>query len=328
MKRWPALIWALLAALPSAAVAQPNAASGPAASGSAASGSAASSDAGRRIATQGAPNVAPCASCHGASGEGNAAGGFPRIAGQSAGYLHRQLEAYASDSRQNPVMGPIAKALDAAQRRAVSDWYAHLGNGASTTATSASKATAAAASGAAAAASAPSAQALQRGARLAAVGDESLKVQACANCHGQGGVGQAPDYPYLAGQHGGYLSAALAEWKSGARKTDPTGQMVQIAQALRPADVAALSAFFASRPVPPPRVADVATPWVAPRATVVVSGPRKAAAGGGQQAQGVGTEQGAPLTGGGQGPGGGGAATGGGAQGSSSGNSETGAPRR
>src|SRR5206468_5928665 len=56
---------------------------------------------GATIAAQGGGGaVAACNSCHGAQGEGNAAGGFPRIAGQTYSYLAHALESYASGSRK------------------------------------------------------------------------------------------------------------------------------------------------------------------------------------------------------------------------------------
>lgn len=251
---------------------------------------------GQRIATQGAPNgVAACVSCHGAQGEGNAASGFPRIAGQSAYYMGKQLAAYANGARvSNPIMLAIAKGMSAEQIRDVSAYYATLGGG---------PAAPAGAAGGAAAASG-------RGARLSTAGDQSKRVQACANCHGPGGAGEPPIYPYLAGQNASYLTAAMQAWKSGSRKTDLSGQMVQIARALSDADIAALSAYFSAQPAPPPSATRVniaagssARPAVA--AAAGAPGPRTpgAAAAG---VTGSGSEQGSPLTGGGQGPGGGG----------------------
>ena len=270
----------------------------------------ASKELGARLATQGVPNVAPCASCHGANGEGNAAGGFPRIAGQSSSYLARQLQSYANGDRKNPVMEPIAKALNDEQREAAASYYASLvGRPAST------------ANPAAPAGSAPSRAVQQRGAQLAGVGDNAIQVQACANCHGPGGIGEAPAYPYLAGQHASYLQAVLGEWKSGARKTDPSRQMVLIAQALSDDDVRAVAAYYAALPAPGPRDADLAKPWRASGRTAVVSGPRPGT-GERQQTEGVGSEQGTPLSGAqGQGPGG---TSGGGSQGSPTGESKTG----
>ena len=193
--------------------------------------------AGAQLAARGAPNgVAACVTCHGAHGEGDAASGYPRIAGQSQAYLGTQLGAYANDARVNPVMQPIAKAMSAEQIRDVSAWYASL-----------------AAAATVPAGPKPPDAGMARGRLLSEVGDASLGVQACANCHGPGGAGKQPDYPYLAGQHAAYLTAAMGAWKSGARKTDASGQMPHIARALADADVAALSTYFAAQPAPAKR---------------------------------------------------------------------------
>lgn len=251
--------------------------------------------AGAQIASKGTANgVTACVACHGAQGEGNAAGGFPRIAGQSAWYIGKQLAAYANGARVNPVMEPIAKGLSAEQIRDVAAYYASLGETAGGAAASSKPAP----SGAAA-----------RGMLLATKGDEGQRVQACANCHGPGGAGEPPVTPYLAGQHANYLSAAMQAWKSGARKTDPSGQMVEIARALNDADIAAIAAFFSAQPAPPPaaKLVNVATGTAAHPAVAAAPGaPGPRAAGAASGVTGAGTEQGAPLTGGSQGPGGGG----------------------
>lgn len=43
-----------------------------------------------------ARGIPACAACHGPTGSGNAAGGFPRVGGQNAGYAANQLHAYAT----------------------------------------------------------------------------------------------------------------------------------------------------------------------------------------------------------------------------------------
>ena len=250
--------------------------------------------AGQQLATSGMENgVTACVGCHGAQGEGNAAGGFPRIAGQSAAYLGKQLGAYANGARVNPIMAPIAKAMNAEQIRDVSAYYASLGDAPGTAPAAGAK---------------PPAAGSDRGSTLSAIGDDAKGVQACANCHGPGGVGNQPAYPYLAGQHANYLTAAMAAWKNGARKTDSSGQMTHIAQALADADVAALSAYFSAQPAPPSAAKWVNIPVGSSQRPVVAAaadapGPRGA---GGATVRATGTEQGAPTTGGGQGPGGGG----------------------
>ena len=250
---------------------------------------------GATLATQGAGTVTPCASCHGANGEGNPTAGFPRLTGQSATYLQHQLESYANDARTNPVMQPIAKAMSPEQRIAAAAYYASLDG-------------AAAATPAANAATRPAASATSLGRTIATVGVDARDLQACANCHGPEGIGEWATYPALAGQHASYLASALAEWKSGARRTDPSGQMPRIAQALSDAEANAVAAYYSALPPPPQRGSAPTSASTARTGQAIVSGP--ATAGQGAPVQGVGTEQGAPTSGGTQGVGGPGNATG------------------
>lgn len=241
--------------------------------------------------------IAACAGCHGAQGEGNVSTGFPAIAGQSPAYLAHQLRAYADGSRNNAVMGPIAKGLTPQDIDAVSSYYASLPPSASRPA-----------------AQPASEDVMKRGRVLATIGDDRIGVQNCANCHGPGGIGGPPIYPYLASQIGSYLVASLQEWKSGARKTDPSQQMNLISKRLSDRDIAAVAAYFSAQPAPPSALTLMGN---APAKVGPANAPRA------QQpsvpVQGIGIEQGAPTTGGGQGPGGGGGASGSGPSGSPTG---------
>ncbi len=67
-----------------------------------------------------------CQSCHGAHGEGTPAAGIPRLAGQSADYLDKQLRDYAGGSRDNAIMHQWAIQLKDAQRAEVAAYYASL----------------------------------------------------------------------------------------------------------------------------------------------------------------------------------------------------------
>jgi len=71
------------------------------------------------------------------------------------------------------------------------------------------------------------------------------KAQACAACHGPDGNGPAPNFPRLAGQHEDYLLKSLQDYKSGKRKN---AIMNGMAAPLSEADIANLSAYFASQP--------------------------------------------------------------------------------
>jgi cytochrome c553 len=297
--------------LTAGALAQNPASQGKAQAPAAAAVVAGNPQAGSTIAQSGGQNgVTACVGCHGAQGEGNAAAGFPRLAGQPQAYLLRQLNAYANGRRDNPVMGPIAKAMQQQQMLDTSAWYASLGKAAGPAASAAGTPGAKTTSSTAAntGATAPAAV-LARGKLLANVGSDSLQVQACVNCHGPNGAGEAPDYPSLAGQHASYLTAVMAEWKSGARKTDPSGQMPLIAQRLGDQDVAALAAYYAAQNTTPASAQEgnVAAGTLARPAVAAAAGSAgPSAAGANTATSGSGTEQGAPLTGGNQGPGGGG----------------------
>jgi cytochrome c553 len=234
-----------------------------------------------------------CVACHGANGEGNAQMNAPRIAGQPQAYLERQLEAYASGARQNPVMAPIAKGLSAAQRREAARHYAQIANSPRASAR---------------------ASTTPRARQLATRGDEKLRVQACENCHGPGGTGLGAFNPFIAGLDPKYLQSALSEWRSGARKTDPSGQMPRIAAALSATDVQALAQYYGSLPSPQYAGRTTAsTQAKAGRATPSATGAGR------EPTQGTGVQGGETTQGGSQGPGGGGAASGTGPSGSRTG---------
>jgi cytochrome c553 len=176
-----------------------------------------------------APAAAPpCEACHGAHGEGMEAAHVPRIAGQSAEYLRKQLDDYASGARDNPIMANFAKTLSGQQRAKFAARYAAMTAPHVPTAQTASAAQ------------------LARGHQLAYQGDETRRVQSCNACHGPDGVGVAHAAPYLAGQSAEYLASALKAFHEGTRKNDAGELMRSVASRLNDADIAAVSGYFAS----------------------------------------------------------------------------------
>ncbi len=175
-----------------------------------------------------AAEAPPCEACHGAHGEGMAAAHVPRIAGQSADYLQKQLNDYARGTRENPIMSNFAKQLSAEQRARFAARYASMAapHIAPTTAFNAAQ--------------------LARGHQLAYQGDELKRLAACNGCHGPDGIGVAYAAPYLAGQSPEYLASALHAFHQGTRKNDSGELMRSVAQNLDEADVAAVSAYYAS----------------------------------------------------------------------------------
>jgi cytochrome c553 len=67
-----------------------------------------------------AKNVSECAGCHGADAEGNSV--FPRLAGQHAAYIVRQLEVIQKNLRASPVMHGIITQLTPNQMKAIAEF--------------------------------------------------------------------------------------------------------------------------------------------------------------------------------------------------------------
>jgi thiosulfate dehydrogenase len=174
--------------------------------------------------TRGAPS---CIACHGARGEGNAANGSPRLAGLPAPYIRAQLSAYADGQRENPVMAPIARLLNADESQAVSLYFAGL--------------PAPILPNSAPVAAGP-------GALLALDGRWSDKLPPCVACHGPGGIGVGTSFPPLAGQPAPYLEAQFEAWQQGKRPPGPLGLMQAVARRLSPSDIAAVAGWFAAQP--------------------------------------------------------------------------------
>ncbi|MFU8895059.1 MAG: c-type cytochrome [Gammaproteobacteria bacterium] len=69
------------------------------------------------------------------------------------------------------------------------------------------------------------------------------KSAACVACHGDDGLGTAPNFPVLAGQYADYLALALKQYRSGERDN---ALMAPWAANLSDADIADLAAYYAA----------------------------------------------------------------------------------
>jgi cytochrome c553 len=177
-----------------------------------------------------------CVQCHGLYGAGDGSGAFPRLSGLSAWYLYKQLMDYASGTRVNAVMTPIARAMTERQMLDVATWYARQEEAPFPPVPAAELAV------------------RQRGAAIAAVGAAERGVIACSNCHGL--EGQAPNIaiPSLAGQYAPYTALQLQLWKRGERRNGPLGVMAQVAAGMTEAEIEAVALYYASlRPGVAPR---------------------------------------------------------------------------
>jgi cytochrome c553 len=68
-------------------------------------------------------SAAACEACHGSGGNKPVSPETPRLAAQEYDYLVQALTQYRKGSRQNPIMGAMAKPLDDAQIRELSRYF-------------------------------------------------------------------------------------------------------------------------------------------------------------------------------------------------------------
>ena len=69
--------------------------------------------------------------------------------------------------------------------------------------------------------------------------------EVCQACHGMDGNSASPDYPKIGGQYPDYLSKALRDYKSGARKN---AIMAGFAGTLSKQDIENLAEYYSSQP--------------------------------------------------------------------------------
>jgi cytochrome c553 len=163
--------------------------------------------------------------CHGLDGVGDSAGAFPRLTGQAAFYLYKQLVDYASGARPNVVMSRVAREMSERQMADVAFYYSVLE---------------------AAHAPAPvvAPEVLARGRALAEDGRPAAGVTACNLCHGRDGAGDPPLFPYLAGQYAPYTELQLQLWQQDERRNDALDVMREIAKALSAEDINAVALYY------------------------------------------------------------------------------------
>ena len=177
---------------------------------------------GQRIAGQ------VCAACHAADGNSVAAAN-PKIAGQFAEYLHKQLVDFKAPAGKKPardsaIMTPLVANLSDDDMKGLAAYYAG--------------------------------QKLKPAAAvdkdLAALGQKiwrggipASNVPACAGCHGPAGASIPTQYPRLSGQFFEYTVAQLKAFREGARTNDPNGVMRGVAARMTEREIQAVAQYAA-----------------------------------------------------------------------------------
>ncbi|WP_404299759.1 c-type cytochrome [Alicycliphilus denitrificans] len=164
-----------------------------------------------------------CYLCHGAEGE-SASAIYPRLAGQNADYIAKQLENFKNGQRKSTAMAPMAANLSPEDMVALGKYYA----------------------------SRPPRQKNARDQDLAAVGsyiyhkgNKFSGVPACASCHGQEAAGSSA-LPRLAGQHAAYTEEQLRQFNKRERTND-NAVMHAVVEKMTPLEMAAVAEYLSGK---------------------------------------------------------------------------------
>ena len=174
-------------------------------------------------ATAGAAKAAVCGACHGMDGNSSDPQ-YPKLAGQHASYIVRQLANFKGGARQNPIMLGFASTLSEQDMRDVGAFFATKS-------------------------SLPGVadQALvEQGQKLYREGDATRGIPACMACHSIDGRGNpGAMYPQLTSQHAQYIEATLKAWHDGTTWGDDAHAQIMpgIAKKLEAKDIAALASY-------------------------------------------------------------------------------------
>lgn len=164
-----------------------------------------------------------CFLCHGAQGESTSEV-FPRLAGQHAAYVAKQLAAFQSGQRKSSTMASMVTKLKSDEMLALGRYYEQM--------------------------SLPREEA--KDPQLAAMGryiyhqgNKFSGLPACASCHGAAAEGSA-NLPRLATQFSGYVHNQLKSFNKRER-TDDNAVMHSIADKMTELEMAAVAEYVSSK---------------------------------------------------------------------------------
>jgi cytochrome c553 len=164
-----------------------------------------------------------CFLCHGAQGESTSEI-FPRLAGQNAEYIAKQLQAFKNGQRKSTAMAEMVARLTPDEMLALGRYYEKM--------------------------SLPREEAKDpmlagMGRYIYHSGNKFSGVPSCASCHGAAGEGTA-SLPRLATQFSGYLFTQLKQFNKRERTNDNTVMHV-VAEKMTELEMAAVAEYLSSK---------------------------------------------------------------------------------
>ena len=173
-------------------------------------------------AVAGREKSATCAGCHGEDGN-SLVPIFPKLAGQHASYLVKQLADFKSQKRVEPTMNAIAEALSQEDMHDIAAFY-------STQKLITEK-------------NPPNAE----GEKVYRYGNPETGLPACSGCHSPDGSGNPQAiFPRLHGQQVAYVEKTLHDFKAGERANDMNAMMRTIAAKMTDKEMTAVADYISS----------------------------------------------------------------------------------
>ncbi len=176
-------------------------------------------------ANAGQAKAAVCAACHGADGN-SVVPNWPKLAGQHADYLQRQLGLIKGGDRAVPEMAGIATSLTDQDMADLAAYFSSQTASPGLTD-----------------------EALRQGGELLyRGGNAATDVPACMACHGPAGEGNPlSGYPQLAGQHSVYTEKMLNGFRAGTTwgaDDSSSNIMTDVAHRLTDAEIKAVASYI------------------------------------------------------------------------------------
>ena len=164
-----------------------------------------------------------CQGCHGEDGN-SLSTLVPKLAGQNAGYISKQVHNFQAGVRKHAIMNDLAVTVNDDDIADIAAYFASRnkmkGDGSTDN---------------------------QVGKGLFVTGDPARKITACVNCHGANGKGLEPNpsmIPVIGGQNTDYLRRQLVNFRDGDRSNSPDGVMNEMTRSLTDAEIGSLSEYI------------------------------------------------------------------------------------
>ncbi len=173
-----------------------------------------------------------CGGCHGFDGNSEDAI-YPRLAGQYAGYIVKQIKDFQKGRRNNneTMVGMAAMVASDQDAKDIGAYFAQK-KMAKKSLSKAKK------------------ELVEKGEKFYRSGNPKNGVYGCINCHGDRGKGKSGSvsvFPVIGGQHRDYIIKQLKEFRSGARTNDPAGMMVGIAKNLSDKEIEVVATYLSAQ---------------------------------------------------------------------------------